>query len=88
MPVRAIVQVWKYQCNEVVVLLVATAHDVVDEAQALYCFLPDYVLAVCQFLYNLRDVLSECRIGEAPALILRKLILHYLRVALALLRHA
>jgi hypothetical protein len=45
-PIGAVVEVWQNQSYEVVVLLVAATHYIVDERQAFDCFLPDYVFAI------------------------------------------
>ena len=68
MPVRAVVEVRQDQSYEVVVLLLATLHDLEHAEQTHVRFLSDDVLAVGQFLHDLRNVPPECQVVEAPIL--------------------
>ena len=69
MPVGAVDQVRQNQGDEVVVLLAATAHYFKHAEQALYGFLPNDVLAVCQFLDDLRNVPSKSGVAQSPGLV-------------------
>ena len=86
-PVRAVVQVRQDEGDEVVVLLAAAPHDLVDAEQALDGLLPDNVLAVGQLFDDQRDVAAEDGVAKAPAFVLRQLLLQEPFVPLSLLGH-
>jgi hypothetical protein len=57
-PIRTIIEVWQNERNEVVIFLVARAHNLIDAEQASYCLLSDNIFAICEFFDNEWDMSS------------------------------
>ena len=69
MPIRAVVQIGKNECNEVVFLLQAVPHDLHNAEEAPDGFLSDDVFAVGELFDDQGDVPSEDGVAEAPLLV-------------------
>jgi len=87
MPIRAVVQIGKNECNEVVFLLQAVPHDLHNAEEAPDGFLSDDVFAVGELFDDQGDVPSEDGVAEAPLLVLGDLLFHDFVVPFPLLLH-
>lgn len=57
-PIRTIIEVWQNEGNEIVIFLVARAHNLIGAEQASNCLLSDNVFTICELFDNEWDMSS------------------------------